>query len=656
MQAATLHFHRLAPPEPDGLPRRLDAVNHALHGYRARRADVRTGLLAEAADADALEQELIDLSHPRFAERVREVRAEFRRGADADDRALRVRALAVLREGIRRTSGMRAFPVQLAGALALQRGCLAEMATGEGKTLVAAMAAVLAGWRGRPVHVVTVNDYLAARDAASFRAWAQLFGLSVAAVTAELDTRARQAAYRADVVYTTGKELLADFLRDRLALGATTGAERVALHLAVRGAVAAGRVVQRGLDTAIIDEADSVLIDEAVTPLIISRERPNEDLRAACVEAHHLATALQRGVDYRCDERHREIELTEAGQARLAGMAGRLPALWRGPARRRELVEQALHAREFFHRDRQYVIQDGKLVIVDESSGRLMPQRTWRDGLHQAIEAREGLQVTSPTETLSRMSFQKFFRLFRRLSGMTGTARESSAEFWQIYRLPVIAIPTHRPVARVQWPDRIFATADEKWHAVADEIVRVRATGRPVLAGTRSIEGSERLEQLLLARGLTPRVLNARRHGEEAMIIAVAGETGAVTIATNMAGRGTDIRLGEGVAALGGLHVIATERSEAGRIDRQLFGRAGRQGDPGSAQAFISHEDELLLRFLIAPLRRLVQGAGNARFTGWAIRRAQASAQARASRQRRSVLQSDQWLEESLGFSGSVKT
>jgi preprotein translocase subunit SecA len=591
---------------------------------------------------------------------LREVREPFRTGRVEERPDVMLRGLALLREAARRECGLQPYPVQLAGALALHRGHLAEMATGEGKTLVAALAAALAGWSGRPCHVVTVNDYLAARDANWFRPLLTFAGLNVAAVTGDLDPRQRRAAYAHAVVYTTAKELLADYLRDRLALGESSFAERLALRLAVRGA--AERVVQRGLDTAIVDEADSVLIDEAVTPLIISRQGQNAALRDACVEAQRLSEQFERGTDYSIDRRYREVELRPAGKEKLRQLADRMPTLWRGEERRRELLEQALNAREFFERDRHYVVQDGKVTIVDEFTGRLMPQRTWRDGLHQAIEAREGLEVTHPTETLARMSFQRFFRQFRRLSGMTGTGLEAAGEFWHIYRLPVVRIPTHRPCVRVQWPDRTFATAEEKWQAIAVEIRRVHQTGRPVLVGTRSIEASEALARMLEAAGLSARVLNAVRHREEAAIIALAGNPGAITLATNMAGRGTDIRLAEGVAALGGLHVIATERHESSRIDRQLFGRAGRQGDAGSAQAFVSAEDEVLRRFLAAPVRALLAraaGAGGLALDSavrFSVRRAQARAQAQAYRQRRAVLQQDQWLEEYLGFAGSGKT
>jgi preprotein translocase subunit SecA len=323
------------------------------------------------------------------------------------------------------------------------------------------------------------------------------------------------------------------------------------------------------------------------------------------------------------------------------------------------LVQQALTAREFYHRDKQYVLEEDQVVIVDEFTGRLMPNRTWRHGLHQAVEAKEGLEVTNPSETLARLSFQRFFRFFRKLSGMTGTAREAAPEFWHIYGLPVLSIPTNRPCIREEIPDAVFPDGERKWQAIAEEVVRWNQTGRPVLVGTRSVKASEKLAAMLESRGLEFNLLNAIRHREEARIVAAAGQQGKITIATNMAGRGTDIKLGRGVAELGGLHVIATERHESGRIDRQLFGRCARQGDPGTAQAFMSAEDELIQRFVPAPMRnRLVstienQRVGSQRLAKTALSYAQRAAQRLAFRQRKNVLQMDTWLEEALSFTGS---
>jgi preprotein translocase subunit SecA len=415
-------------------------------------------------------------------------------------------------------------------------------------------------------------------------------------------------------------------------------------------------LVMRGLFSAIVDEADHALIDDAVTPLIISRKQPNPSLQAACVAAGAISDSLQRGVDYSADPQFQEILLLAAGETKVS--QAHLDGIWSGPGRRRELIGQALQAREFFHRGHQYLIAEGKVVIVDESTGRQMPQRTWRGGLHQAIEAKEGLKITDPSETLARLSFQRFFRFFEHLAGVTGTAREAAGEFWQIYGLPIVAIPTHRPCIREQWPDRLFTRGAEKWRAVAQEIERLRRLGRPILAGTRSIAASEHLAGLLDERRLPHSVLNAEQFEEEASIIARAGERGRITIATNMAGRGTDIRLGSGVSELGGLHVIATEKHESRRVDRQLFGRAGRQGDPGSAQAFASLDDELL-KHAPAWLRaraRTALGAGwpaAIRVAGRVVAHAQKRAGRRAAAQRRRLLEQDLSLDENLAFAGA---
>jgi preprotein translocase subunit SecA len=507
---------------------------------------------------------------------------------------------------------------------------------------------------------VTVNDYLANRDAVEMRPFYAFCGVSVGCVQGGMAPEERRQNYEKGVVYTTLKELVADFLRDRLIIGGLHNASRRLLREMLQpGRRGPEGVVLRGLDTAIVDEADSVLIDEAVTPLIISRAQENKPLVEACQTAHEIASTLRLDEDYKKDIKYREVHLTKDGLTRVEEQARLLPGIWRGTARRIELVQQALTAREFYRRDKQYVIQDGKVAIVDEFTGRLMPNRTWRHGLHQAVEAKEGLEVNDPSETLARLSFQRFFRFFRRLSGMTGTAKEAVAELWTIYKLPVMAIPTNRPCIRKMHPDRVFATGEEKWEAVVQEIERWHSTGRPVLVGTRSVRASEKLADLLAARNHPYNLLNAVRHKEEAQIVAAAGEQNRITIATNMAGRGTDIKLGREVAELGGLHVIATERHESGRIDRQLFGRCARQGDPGSAQAFMSLEDELIQRFVPAPMRNRLTSAlksktpGAGRLSKAGLSHAQRAAQRLAYRQRRNVLRMDTWLEEALAFAGT---
>ncbi|MGB8168417.1 MAG: hypothetical protein WCF18_13050, partial [Chthoniobacteraceae bacterium] len=637
MTTLTDEYRRCAVNEPPELTSGLDAAMDGVIGAIRRRGHALRGLREEADRAMQLEEKFSALDDATLTLRLAELRAQFRR--QTKERPAPVEeGLAAVREAAARQLGMRPRLVQLIGALALHRGFLAEMATGEGKSLTAAVASVLAGWSGRPCHVVTVNDYLAERDAHEFEPLYSACGLHAGCVIGTMQAPDRQRGHAADVTYTTSKELLADFLRDRLALGATqTPARWMVQQLRHPGAVAG--TVMRGLHHAIVDEADSVLIDEAVTPLIIAGSDGSGSPERAYRLAWQLAARLEPQVDYRVNPRARQIELLPAGVVKADAFTEHLPPLWRSTSRRKELFEQALHAREFFHRGKQYVVDNGEVVIVDEFTGRLMPMRKWRHGLHQAIEAKEGVEMSALDETLARMSFQRFFRLFRNLSGMTGTGHEAAAEFWHVYRLPVVAIPLHRPRQRKELPDRVFADAANKWQAVADEVERLHATGRPVLVGTRSVQASEDLSQRIAAKGLDCSVLNATRHAEEAAIVEKAGEPGRITIATNMAGRGTDIKLGPGVAEAGGLCVVATERHESGRIDRQLYGRSGRQGDPGSAQAFVSVEDELLVRFCAAPVRAALREAirrglpGSARLASAVLAQAQRTAQKLAFRQ-----------------------
>jgi preprotein translocase subunit SecA len=504
---------------------------------------------------------------------------------------------------------------------------------------------------------VTVNDYLAQRDADWLRPLYKFCGVSVGCVTSVMAQEDRVHGYAQDVTYTTSKEVTADFLRDRLRLGERHQSTRRLLHQHLAPHEAPEGLVMRGLHTAIIDEADSVLIDEAVTPLIISSPREDAALQELYGAVWRIANQLHAGEHYEIDLRYKEILLQPAGRRRIDELIDELPARWRGAARPVELVEQALNAREFFRKGKQYIVDENMVVIVDEFTGRLMPLRKWRHGLHQAIEAKEGLPISSVDQTLARISFQRYFRLYRKLSGMTGTAQEAAAELWRIYRLSVIPIPTNRPVQRKQLPDKIFPDRESKLEAIVEEAAAIHALGRPVLVGTRNVTTSEEIAARLRARGLSLNLLNALNDREEADIVAAAGQPRAITIATNMAGRGTDIVLGEGVAEKGGLHVIASERHESGRIDRQLFGRAARQGDPGSAVAFVSAEDELVCRFAPDVLVRVFARIQRRRMAGADLlgRRishmVQLAAQSQAFASRQAVLKMDTWLDEAISFS-----
>ena len=646
-----------APDKP--LPKGVDAAWDAAVGIVQALVPRRMQFLRRADRVLALEKAYRDVGSGRLREAAAEMRDCLRCGNDTDE--VLERAFALVREVARRETGMSIFRVQIAGALALEAGCIAEMATGEGKTLSATLPATIEGWRGKGCHVVTHNDYLATRDADWMGGVYRFCGLRVAAVEQGMLPPDRRDAYQADITYGTNKEVTADFLRDRLALGRLQGLPAALMAKIADGAGSGtDRLIQRGLHFAIVDEADSILIDEAVTPLIISGEAPNPEQVEAFEQAARLAGRLEPVRDFRVNQRYREVDLTPAGKDRLEELADDLGGVWAGARRREELVTQALTAREFYLRDKQYIIdEEEKVVIVDEFTGRLMPDREWRDGLHQAVSAKEVVEIQPPKDTYARVSFQRFFRLYRKLSGMTGTAAEAWREFWQIYHAPVVTIPTNRPCIRNVLPDRVYATEEAKWKAIVGRIRRLHETGRPILVGTRSVRASEHLSRLLTDIGLEHQVLNAVRHREEAQVTAAAGQPGKITVATNMAGRGTDIKLGAGVADLGGLHVLATERHEAGRIDRQLFGRSARQGDPGSAQAIVSLEDELVRRHaphLSASLRKRY-GRTDREVSGPLSRHLFNAAQRRAERlslaQRKGVLRADDWLDEYLGFAGA---
>ncbi|MFZ0574301.1 MAG: preprotein translocase subunit SecA [Candidatus Cybelea sp.] len=483
---------------------------------------------------------------------------------------------AVVREAGKRTLGMRHFDVQIMGGQVLFEGRIAEMKTGEGKTLVATLPVYARALEGRGVHVVTVNDYLARRDADWMAPIYQYLGLSVGVIQHGLDPAERRAAYNCDVTYVTNNEVGFDYLRDNMAWQVED-------------------LVQRELYFALVDEVDSILVDEARTPLIISG--PSQEATELYEKFAQIIPRLKKGEDYTVDEKAHAVPITEAGVARVEKMLG-IGNLYE--QRNIELTHQlnaALKAWNLFHRDQQYIEKDGEIVIVDEFTGRLMYGRRYSDGIHQAIEAKEGIKVRGEDQTLATITFQNLFRLYEHLAGMTGTAKTEEREFRDIYGLDVVVVPTNMPMVRKDNSDIVYKSERAKFEAVVDEIIAEHQKGRPVLVGTRSIEKSESLAAMLRRRGVECNVLNAKYHEQEAEIIKDAGQDGQVTIATNMAGRGTDIKLGEGVARNGGLHIIGTERHESRRIDNQLRGRSGRQGDPGSSRFYVSLEDEVMRLF-----------------------------------------------------------
>jgi preprotein translocase subunit SecA len=470
-----------------------------------------------------------------------------------------------------------------------------------------------------------------------------------------MDPAARAAAYRCDITYVSNKNLTFDYLRDRVALRQARGRGRLLGRAWLGGGRAPGAgLMLRGLAFAIVDEADSVFVDEARTPLILSATTDDAEAAALYTTALALARALDRRRDFTIAPMLRSITLTEAGKARLTEGAEGLPGLWRIRRAREELARQALSALWLFENGRDYVVQDDKVQIVDEFTGRIMADRSWQGGLHQMIEAKEGVAVTGRKETLARITYQRFFRRYARLSGMTGTGMELAGEFRETFGLATLRIPTHRPRARRHLGTRYLRDADAKWAAVAARVAAIHATGQPVLIGTRSVEASEAAAEALAARGLAAEVLNAKQDAEEAAIVAAAGERGAITVATNIAGRGTDIKLGDGVAGLGGLHVILTEFHESARIDRQLYGRSGRQGDPGSTEAIVSLQDELFTRF--APwLHRAAARLPLAPLCALMTRRAQARAEAEHAATRSEQTRSDRDAERALAFTGPME-
>ncbi len=648
-------------PEIKKLRRGLEALLYRQAGYYRRRSAILACWTREAERVLLRQQEFSGWRDSRLHEEIMRLQEASVRGrAGAAD--LRVDSLAAVAELSSRALGLTPYREQIAGAIGLNDGFLVEMATGEGKTLTIALAAVLAAWRALPCHIVTANDYLADRDAREMRRLYARCRVSVACVTGGMEPAERSQRYQSDVVYTTSKELVADFLRDRLQWDVLQNGHRRALRALLNPRVLSPPgIVQSGFETVLVDEADNILIDEAVTPLIISKPGENAMLAEATRDASRLAEQLVRGVHYTIDERYRHVELTDAGAARVRESLDATGAILKNPKWRKDLLLKALQAREFFLRGKHYIVRDGKVVIVDENTGRLMPDRTWRQGLHQAIEIKEGLEITAPSETMASVSFQRFFRQIPRLSGVTGTALENAPEFWSVYELPVIAVPTHRPCRRKVEGERLFVDEDQKYEAIVQEVERGLEAGRPVLIGTRNVSASERLAAMLHERNIPFELLNAVHHEREAKIIGLAGWVGQVTIATNMAGRGTDIRLQEGVADRGGLRVLATERHESHRIDRQLFGRCARQGDAGSVLIFGSMEDEIGRRFIPRVVRDLcacwlrsgLPGADHAARAMLAI--AQRRATRHNYRQRLAVLRRDRWLDESLSFSSGVR-
>ena len=525
-------------------------------------------------EINGLEPSLLSLSDTSLRAKTEEFKERLAKGEILDD--ILPEAFAVVREASKRVLGMRHFDVQMIGGIVLHRGNIAEMRTGEGKTLVATLPVYLNALSGKGVHVVTVNDYLAKRDSEWMGRLYNFLGLSTGLIVAGLDYDQRKQSYGADITYGTNNEFGFDYLRDNMVIHAD-------------------QMVQRPLNYAIVDEVDSILIDEARTPLIISG--PGERSTERYYELAKIVPHLVKDEDYTIDEKQKTIAPTDEGIAKVEKMLHIENLYDSSNLELNHLLSASLRAYAMIERDKDYVVKDGEVVIVDEFTGRLMFGRRYSDGLHQAIEAKEGLRVERESQTLASITFQNYFRMYEKLSGMTGTAKTEEQEFNNIYGLEVYEIPPNKVLARIDMPDLIFKTKEAKYRAVVRDVVERHKTGQPILVGTTSITQSEMLSDMLTKAGVPHNVLNAKHHEKEAEIVANAGQYGMVTIATNMAGRGTDISLGEGVAELGGLHILGTERHESRRIDNQLRGRSGRQGDNGSSQFFLSLEDDLMRIF-----------------------------------------------------------
>lgn len=577
-----------------------------------------------------LEDGLKNLSDSSLAYKTTEFKNRLAKGETLDD--ILPEAFAVIREASRRVLGMRHFDVQLIGGIILHRGNIAEMCTGEGKTLVATAPVYLNALAGKGVHVITVNDYLAKRDSEWMGQVYKFLGLSVGLIVHDLDFNQRKIAYNSDITYGTNNEFGFDYLRDNMV-------------------TSLDQMVQRPLHYCLIDEVDSILIDEARTPLIISG--PGQKSTDDYYVMAKLVPQLVKEEDYTIDEKQKTVAPTEQGVAKMEKLLGVENLYDADNLELNHLFVQALRAQTMMERDRDYVVKDGEVVIVDEFTGRLMYGRRYSDGLHQAIEAKEGLEVQRESQTLATITFQNYFRMYDKLAGMTGTAKTEEQEFIKIYGLPVLQVPTNRGIQRKDLPDVIFKTKRGKYRAVVREVQKRHATGQPMLIGTTSIEQSELLSHMLKEAGIVHSVLNAKYHEQEAAIVAQAGQKGQVTIATNMAGRGTDIQLGEGVAELGGLAIIGTERHESRRIDNQLRGRAGRQGDPGSSQFFLSLDDDLMRIFGGDNIKKFMEKMGleedepiNSVMVSNAIQKAQKRVEARNFDIRKYVLEYDDVMNQ----------
>jgi preprotein translocase subunit SecA len=592
------------------------------------------------------------LNDAQFKSKILECKENFKLDRVKKDKKLLHNAMAIVCEASYRSLGIRPYEVQVLGALSMYRNFIIQMYTGEGKTLTAGLTAVLYGWSGNPCHVVTSNDYLAKRDSQELSTLYSLCEVSVGFIESEMNNDERKGIYKKNIVYATSNNILADFLRDQMVNDNAYNFNGLLLqHLKQEKNQ---EQVLQGLHTIIVDEADSLLADEAIVPLIISIPKENRPLKNTISAAKELSRILEEGKHYKVNKKYEEVVLTEDGEVYIEELSHSLDALWKSKKRREYLVTQAIVAKVFYLNGTHYVIQDDKLVIVDEKTGRLMPDRSWGNGLHQAIEAKEGIELSDPTETHIKMSFQRFFRLYKNICGMSGTLQGLSRELWHIYDLLVLKIPKRIPNNYLKYKEKIVRSQSEKWQVVVEEVLKIHQTKQPILIGTRSIKDSEKLSEKLKKHSISHQVLNALYHDSEAEIIAKAGELGMVTIATNMAGRGTDIKVPEESIDVGGLHVIATERHTSERIDKQLFGRTARKGQPGSVQQIVSLEDELFSKNAPKWLQKKRESKVSVWVQIWFYKYIQKKSDSGGSKKRISFLEQEFSVKNMLSFSSKV--
>jgi len=606
------------------------------------------------------EQGLSSLSDSILKERVRELKIQLLQQGLQDE--LIYQSFALIREASSRVLGLKHFDVQLLGGWVMINGMIAEMETGQGKTLTATLPACTVAMAGIPVHIMTANDYLSARDEQNLQPLYQWLGISSASVIDGMETEVRTKAYQCAIVHSTSQQIAFDYLRDRMEMGDDIGKMQIQFkHIQHQHQQRPSPFLLRGLCFGILDEADSLLIDEAKTPLIISKTRQSAEQNQVYYDALYLAASLRNITDYTIDEQYQEVKLTPAGEAKLSELAEALGKYWQRKRQRDVMATLALKARNLFHRNKHYLVRDNQIQIIDLLTGRTMPDRSWEHGLHQLIEVKEGCEISGEKDPLARIAYQKFFKRYLRLSGMSGTVSEVAKELHSTYGLHVHKIATHQPSQRIIHSERVYKNSSQKWDAFIAAVAKYHQQGRPILIGTHSVTDSEKVSTLLFEHDLAHQVLNARQDSQEAKIILLAGQLNSITVATNMAGRGTDISLNDDVKSLGGLHVINTGRNDAKRIDRQLYGRCARQGDPGSAEGFMSLDDSDLVNYYPSIIRLLLMviTKENRPLITWlsqiVLTLPQKRTEARHAQLRHLLIKKDREQEKVMSFTGKME-